>query len=211
VPATLLTLLCQCCHCATLTDDTLCPSSPCQAGSCTAAAAGTGCEYKSPCPAAPANGVYTCSEGDSCASGCQLKCNAGFVLQDGACVCVVRDYFVSNAPSGCDMCSAGYAYGGQYSFVDTLPVGTTVAKLEVLGLSGSCSNNYQVLVNGAPVLAKQVNFNLCQCGNVYCERRDLGAVNTPFPYFAGLANSVTVGNGYSSSLTVRVSTCQTRV
>jgi hypothetical protein len=188
-------------------DDTQCPSSPCYAGTCTAAAAGTGCEYKSPCPAAPANGVYTCSEGDSCASGCQLKCNAGFVPQDGACTCVVKDYYISTDFSGCNMCGSGYVVSGQYSFVDTLPVGTAVAKVEVLGVSGSCGNNYQVLLNGATVLTKLVLFQFCRCDSSYCERRDLGAINTPFTYNAGLANSITLFNGYSSSLTVRVSTC----
>jgi hypothetical protein len=106
------------------------------------------------------------------------------------------------------MCGTGYTYGGQDSFVDTLPVGTSVAKVEILGLSGSCANNqYTVLLNGAPVLTKTVNYNDCRCDSSYCERRDLGAINTPFTYNTGLVNSITLLNGYSSSFTVRVSTC----
>jgi hypothetical protein len=90
----------------------------------------------------------------------------------------LSDYFISNAPTGCNLCGSGYAIGGQYSFVDTLPVRTSVAKLEVLDLSGACGiNSSTVLLNGTPVLSAPVQFTDCYCD--MCNRGDVDAVNAP--------------------------------
>ena len=215
-------------HVITCTADGVCVSSDgCSVGTCTAAAAGTGCTFSQRGCNPVANGVNSCVTGDTCyPGGCKLTCIDGYApSSDGTrceLYCGSATYTLTppaTSPyyySSCNVCGShpwvGYDAGSseQYLIRDTLLVGQTVKKIQ-LTLHGTCSSSYNLSINGASVATGVTQFGTqCFCNDCYTATSP--PITSGFIYRTGAVNSFTVSESnffglVYSSIDVTVSTC----